>query len=115
MRTRFDLLPDIKLDNRIIEYKHNAKYLGIFFYKRLKWKEHIRMVTTKSHKRLGLIQYIRDNNETIKTNHLITLYKSIVRQVIEYAAEVWGDASVYLKIQLDSIQQKSLIKASGVA
>ena len=63
------------------------------------------MITAKASKMLGLIHYIRDNNKSIKTNHLVTLYKSLVRPVIEYGAENWGDASEYLKIKIDSIQQ----------
>ena len=109
-----DTLPGIKLRNVNIKYKDKAKYLGVILDKRLTWKDHVKDLICRANKRIGILKYIRDQNETIKTGQLITLYKSLIRPVMEYAAEVWGDASPYLKTKLDSIQHQALTKALEV-
>jgi hypothetical protein len=42
------------------------------------------------------------------------MYKSLIRPVLEYATEIWGDASVTNKVKLDSIQHRSITSALGV-
>merc|ERR1711991_766478 len=114
LKTKLDILPEIKLSNVNITYKDKAKYLGVILDKRLTWKDHVKDLICRANKRIGILKYIRDHNETIKTGQLITLYKSIVRPIMEYAAEVWGDASPYLKRKLDTIQHQALTKALEV-
>ena len=45
---------------------------------------------------------------------MITLYKTIIRPVLEYGPEIWNDLNKTKKRKLDSIQQKSLTAALGV-
>ena len=114
MRRKFDYIPKIKLNNINIEYKDSIKYLGLILDKRLTWKEHIKDIYNKCIKRIGLINYIISNIKNINTEYSITLYKTMIRPLCEYASEIWNDASTSNKRKLDSIQHKYLTKALGV-
>ena len=53
-------------------------------------------------------------NNGVSQEYLITMYKTLIRPVLEYASEIWGDATKSTKIKLDSIQHKSITYALGV-
>ena len=92
----------------------HVKYLGVTFYKRLTWKTHIKNITNKASQRTGIIKFMSNYKKGLNQQYLLTLYKSIVRPILEYASEVWGDTSNKNKLKLDSILHRSLTTALGV-
>ena len=52
---------------------------------------------------------------SLRQDFALTLYKACVRPVIEYASEIWDDASQTLKNKLRTIEHKALTTSLGVA
>merc|ERR1711991_1115481 len=51
----------------------------------------------------------------LKQNIALNLYKTIVRPIMEYGVEVWGDTSYTNLKKLDSIEHRSITTALGVS
>ena len=103
-----------KINNVVIQYQNKAKYLGLTMDKGLTWKDHIQEINKKASKRVGVLKYFSNKDKNIPQKYLITLYKSLVRPIIEYGSEIWGDIAKYNQTKLDSIQHRTLTKALGV-
>ena len=106
--------PDIYLAGNKLKYNNEAKYLGVIFDQRTTWKSHIKNIVNKSSKRQGILKFMARQNNGVSQEYLITMYKSLIRPIIEYASEIWGDASTTNKVKLDSIQHRSITSALGV-
>jgi len=104
----------IKLKDKNILITDRVKYLGIVFDQRLAWKYHIKEIISKAIKRIGLLKILCKKNIGIKQSQAIILYKALVRPIIEYGAEVWGDISQTFKNKLDSVQHHALTTCLGV-
>jgi hypothetical protein len=114
-RKRINLeTPDIYLAGNKLQYKNEAKYLGVIFDQRTTWKNHIKNIVNKSSKRQGILKFMARQNNGVSQEYLLTMYKSLIRPVLEYASEIWGDASTSNKVKLDSIQHRSITSALGV-
>ena len=82
--------PDIALltiDGRPIQHINSTRLLGVTLSEDLKWQSHIDEITTKASQRLYFIILLK--RAGIDPHHLINIYTSIVRSVLEYACQVW--------------------------
>ena len=113
-KRKIEMWPTIKIENVEIKYQNKAKYLGLTMDKGLTWKDHIQEITNKASKRVGILKYFANKDKNIPQKYLITLYKTLVRPIIEYGSEIWGDIAKYNQVKLDSIQHRSLTSALGV-
>ena len=63
-----------------------AKYLGVWFSKDLKWNQHIDEITAKANHTLGFLKRnLWVNSSTLKAK----AYKVFVRLQVEYCSSVW--------------------------
>jgi hypothetical protein len=106
--------PDIYLSGNKLKYNNEATYLGVIFDQRTTWKNHIKNIVNKSSKRQGILKFMARQNNGVSQEYLLTMYKSLIRPILEYASEIWGDASATNKVKLDSIQHRSITSALGV-
>ena len=72
--------------SRLLDCVDSHPYLGVQLDNKLRWKEHIQIVTSKANKMLGLI---RRNFWFCSEDVKQTLYKTLVRPKLEYAAVSW--------------------------
>ena len=82
--------PDIALltiDGRPIQQVNSTRLLGVTLSEDLKWQSHIDEITIKASQRLYFIILLK--RAGIDPHHLINIYTSIVRSVLEYACQVW--------------------------
>ena len=112
-RKRIQETPKIKMDGKVIEYRSEAKYLGLTFDKKVNWTSHVTTVIKKANRKVGALKFLC-NRKGINQDIAITLYKAIIRPRLEYASEIFGDTCKTNKKRLDSVQQKSLASALGV-
>ena len=103
----------IKVGGKSLEFQDKAKYLGLIFDKNLTWKYHVKDILPKCEKRLGVLKYVCWKYK-LKQNIALNLYKAIVRPIMEYGVEVWGDTSFTNLKKLDSIEHRSITTALGV-
>jgi hypothetical protein len=106
--------PSIKIKGVKLKYGDSAKYLGVTWDKGVTWKNHIKQVVSTANKRVGILSFMSKQNHGLNQKIMITLYKTLVRPILEYASEIWGDASPTNLKKLDSVQHQALTKCLGV-
>ena len=80
------------------------KYLGIILNNRLTWDSHVRYVTLRSNRMLGLISSMATG---LSTSALCCLYKSLVLPILEYGLPVWNLHTQKLADDLERIQRRA--------
>lgn len=94
-----------------IEWTKSAKYLGVILDSKLTFKQHIQEVKSKGNQRLGMLQCILHRNSALSTKNALTIYKTIIRPVITYAAPTWGYVKPYMLQPLQVLQNRALSQA----
>ena len=97
--SRHSTTPEIyKIDGQTIAGCKSALYLGVTLQSNFKWNEHIDNVVKGSNRLIGLL---RRNFRKAPASVKQTLYKTLVRQKLEYAASVWDP---YYKKDIDKLE-----------
>ena len=97
--------PKIKIciGNSELEQKNSAKYLGIYFDKRLSWDTHIEYINNKINRSIGIIKTVR---YFVQENTLKNIYYSFVKPYINYGILAWGTSTnVHLETLNKSIKR----------
>ena len=88
-----------------IARKEEITDLGVIFDSKLLFKSHIKAITSKARRSLGLVLWVgRDFSSTT----VVHLFKSIVRPVLEYCSVVWNLARGYTDDMLEAVQGRLL-------
>ena len=82
----------------------SVKDLGITISHDLSWTSHVVEVVNKANKVLGLIKRTIGSADK---NVFSTLYKSLVRPILEYASPVWGPFLVKDVVHLGKVQRRA--------
>ena len=90
------------MDNVLKEYVA----LNSLVYIYLTWKIHVDYILKKANSRLFSLRLLKK----AELNHidLITIYRSVIRSILEYASPVWADLPDYLCSHLESVQKRAL-------
>ena len=96
------------LNDTYLEKVHDQKDLGVIISDDLTPRKHILDITKKAYQRLGLIKRCFTNIRFL----MDTLYKTIIRPVLEYGSPVW---SPWLKTDIDLLEtvQRRCLKYSN--
>ena len=85
----------------------NSTRLGVTLTADLKWQPHIDEITAKALQRQYFI--ILFNRAGVESHHLVKIYTSLVRSVVEYACQVWNTGLTKQQTkQLESIQRRAM-------
>ena len=96
--------PILEMNESIIEYVSDYKYLGILLDKRLTWKKHIEYLKDKCSKDLRLMKIVSHQGWGADAKWLHRLYSALVLTKLSYGAFLYDSAAkTNLKI-LDRIQ-----------
>ena len=76
---------EIKIDNIIIKSRETARYLGVTFDYQLSFKRHLENTRNRCLKALNIIKYVRGTWWGTNPSTLLTIYKSYIRSIAEYA------------------------------
>ena len=100
-------IPPIQVNGTSIERVKSTKLLGVFFNNRLDWKDHVTYIVTKASKRIFcLSQLVRVG---ISTKHVVNIYCSLIRSVLEYCCQVWHPGlSVQETRDIENVQKRCL-------
>ena len=90
----------LKFKNEIIKFDSTVKFLGVNCDRWLTWKAHIQYVINRCNERMNLL---RADKKT-----LLTLYRTLIRSVVDYGSIAYDNASKTTKKLLDQIQSKAL-------
>ena len=80
-------LPDLTMNNIIIERKESLKFLGVLIDDTLSWKNHIKIIESKLACAIGLLYKSR---HYLDLNSRKLLYFSFVHSHLSYANITWG-------------------------
>ena len=102
--------PDIALltiDGRPIQQVNSTRLLGVTLSEDLKWQSHIDEITTKASQRLYFIIFLK--RAGVDPHHLINIYTSFVRSILEYACQVWHTSFTKKQTrQIEYIQKRAM-------
>ena len=95
--------PHIMINGSCIDQVQKAKFLGVIIDCNLRWTDHIKHVTQKISKGIGIIIKARKyfNCET-----LLNLYNTLILPYISYCIHVWGTAANVYSSKIHILQKK---------
>ena len=98
--------PDLYLNNIKLKVVESHTHLGITFNDSMTWTNHIDKIAAKAMSRVHTLKRIRYN---IPKMTALTIYKSLVRPVMEYGDVLFDNMPLFLCIKLDKIQREAMI------
>lgn len=99
------ILPTYYLNDAPLESVSTYKYLGIHITTDLTWSVHTTYVINNANRMLG---YVRRNFSQAPSTLKLTLYKTLIRSKLEYAASVWDPNQENLIHSLEMVQNNSV-------
>jgi len=105
----------LKINDRFIKMEDKAKFLGLVLDSKLTWKAHVDYIVDKCKKRLNLMRAIAGNKWGASKKVLHTVYRSLIRSILDYGAIFFDCMSDINKQKLDSVQAQALRIACGAA
>jgi len=103
----------LNINGQDIKIENSAKFLGLTFDSKLSWSAHIKYIEDKCKKRLNLMRAVSGNTWGASKKTLLTIYRALIRSIIDYGAIAYNTATESVKHRLDIIQQKALRIACG--
>ena len=95
----------ITIYNCAVKLTTSLKYLGVRINCHLTWSDHIDEIISKCNQRIGILRRVHD---LLPLNTRITLYKSLVLSLLDYADIIWGDKdNITLMSDLQILQNKA--------
>ena len=80
-------IPELTIDENIIEVVDNFSFLGLNINKKLKWENHIDCISIKISRTIGIMERIR---HVIPFDILVMLYNTPILPHINYCILAWG-------------------------
>jgi hypothetical protein len=77
----------ININGTRIEQVEHTKFMGVIINSRLKWHDHVTLITKKVSKNIGIIRRI---SKTVTSETLLTLYRTLVHPYMDYCNVVWA-------------------------
>ena len=107
-------IPDISLqiEGQSIARTRCSKFLGVYIDDQINWKHHIRYISNKVSKGIGVIIKARG---LLSRASLIQLYYSFVYPYLNYCNHVWGSTYISNLRQLIVLQKKAVRIISHVS
>jgi hypothetical protein len=104
------LYPQLYLNDEVLVQATSHSHLGVTLSCDLSWQAHINNITKKSHKRLGIIRKLRWLFPRIT---LITLYKTLIRPILDYADILYDNCTIKHTALLEKVQRQAAILCTG--
>ena len=108
-------VPDIslKFDNKVIPFKSEFKYLGLFFQTNGTFTKHTNYVINKCQKRLNLLRAVKGSSWGAGKAPMLTLYRSLIRSVTDYGMEIYFNSNTKNNYETEKIQNETLRVCTG--
>ena len=98
--------PALSIGEVPLERLECHKVLGPLLQSNLKWNTFIEYSTSKASKRLHILRVLKRNGVTI--TELLSVYKALVRSVLEYCAPVWHTSiPAFLSDEAEKVQKRA--------
>ena len=108
-RSHFRVAPSpLKIFHTNINWTNQINYLGVILDSKLIYRAHINRSLCKANYRLRQLNPIFNKSSPININLALTIYKSLIRSILTYAAPAWGYAAKTHINKLQLFQNKVL-------
>jgi len=94
------------LSGEKVEVKESYKYLGVdVLTKVMDWRTHVQRLISKATRRSKDLTWMCRRDNGLRPRSAMTLWKAMVRPIMEYAAELWaGEVSKELMAKVEKVQ-----------
>lgn len=99
---------NLQIFNEDIPWESSVKYLGVHLDKRLNFKTNTEAIATKINKAIGMLYPLINRNSKMSLRNKTTIFKTMIRPILAYAAPSWAFASKANIKQLQILQNKFL-------
>ncbi len=97
--------PDVRIGD-VIQKSDSVRYLGLIIDEKLTWEKHIDELGNKVNRYASIFRKIR---HLLPKNCLQSIYNAFIQSRIDYAIEIYGDATKKL-IQRSQVHQNRVLK-----
>ena len=98
-------------NGRTIPITNSHKHLGVTFSSDAKWSIHIENILSSIYKHLNVLRKLKYK---LSRKNLEKLYLVYIRQIFEYASEVWDNCAVGNSNKLDQLQLEAARIVTGL-
>lgn len=98
----------IFINQQVIPYCNNAKYLGMTLDTKLKWNEHVKKKKEELNLKYRKLYWLLGRNSQLSISNKILLYNQILKPVWTYGIQLWGCASKTTVKTIQTFQNKVL-------
>jgi len=95
----------LQIGNNVVEKVQCTKFLGLHIDDKLQWTSHIKHCKAKISSSLYAIRSVK---HVLSTEHLRTLYFSLIHPYLDYGIMLWGSATKALTHPLEVLQKKAI-------
>lgn len=106
--------PVIILNNEIITYGQEIKYLGVILHSKFTFIRHIDYILFKAKKMFFSYANLFKNAKDLKRNIKLNIYKQIIRPILAYAFPVWFNISSCQMERIRTFERYILRLCSGI-
>lgn len=99
---------NLRLNNKMIPYCSEPKFLGITFDEKIKFDSHFRMIRKRCFERLKVIKILANKKWRLKQETLVSIYKTLVRSIIDYSSPIYNQINNDLKEHIAVVQNSAI-------
>ena len=97
--------PTIVMNNTVINFVHETKFLGVILSSNLRWDKHITNISNKISKNTGILRKLKFK---IPKESLLTLYNAFIYPYLYYCNIIWGHSAQCHLAKLLKIQKRAV-------
>ena len=106
IKTKID--KPLKVNGKLLKMDKKVKFLGMIFDQKLTWDEHVSYIEDRCKGRLNLMRSLTGTKFGASKRCLLTIYRALIRSVLDYGAIAYDTAARRIKARLDVLQGKAL-------
>ena len=105
LQYRLPFQDTLQVGGNIIERVSSYKLIGVYLQSDLSWNLHCDYITKKASKRLYILRILR--RVRIGYQQLVSVYCSLIRPILEYAAPAWSAIPDCLEAKVERVQKRA--------
>ena len=107
------MIPSLLLNDSLLPYEDEIKFLGVMFDKKLSFGSHINMLANKVRHSLNILKVVSHFDWGADRTTLLRLYKSLCLSKIDYACQIYSSACKSHLEKLDVVHNLALRICTG--
>ena len=112
-KRRAEVVPTLFLNDNILPYEEEVKFLGVIFDKSLTFASHINDLKNRVKQSLNILKVVSHFEWGADRKTLLRLYTTLCLSKLDYACQVYGSASKTNLAKLDTVHNLGLRICTG--